>query len=405
MESRIIIKNPDIILKPLDSSSILNLYVLQIEDRFYKLDENIGLILLFIDKGKSLKELNEYINKIYNTDISLDKIIELVEQKLIVYNFAWFADQVKNPHAEKRKENNSYIKLKFSLFKFESLKSIISNLTFLFNSYVFYILNVISFVIFVSVIIAYNSKNILAINFSSFDYLIILLIIYIGTLWHEFGHLTASYHYGVIPKNIGFGIYIFFPVLYSDVTSIWLLDRKKRIIVNYAGIYFQLIYILILYIIAFFVGNTVILKSQYLIIISFISTLNPILRFDGYWILSDLIGIDNLRYNTQKVLEFYKNKLLKKKVIKPNVFFQYSANKILFLKSYMFIGLLFLCFFYYVVIREVWIIVRDIWFYGLDMYRTNFSDFHFNWEFVNIIIKFIIVVVVLYFIFYKKMKK
>jgi putative peptide zinc metalloprotease protein len=405
MESKIIVKNPDAILKPLDSSSVLNSYVIQIEDRFYKLDENLAQILLFIDKGKSLIELNEFINELYKANIPIEKVIEFVEKKLIIHNFAYFKNQNETQTVFPKTQRNAYIKFKFALFKFESLKNIIKKLTFLFNPYVFSILNIISLIILITIIIVYIEKNISERYFSSIDYLIILLILYIGNLWHEFGHVTACYNYGVKPKNIGFGIYIFFPVLYSDVTNVWLLSRKKRIIVNYAGIYFQLIYISFLYLIYLGEGSVIILKSLYLIIISFIPTLNPILRFDGYWIFSDLIGVDNLRSNSNRIIEYYKNNFLKRKAIKPDVFSQYSTNTLSFLKLYMVFSILFLCFFYYIIARELGFIIREVGLYFLNLYKTNFTEFYFNMEFVNIVIKLIIVSVVLYFLLNRILKK
>jgi putative peptide zinc metalloprotease protein len=161
-------------------------------------------------------------------------------------------------------------------------------------------MSILSFGVVCVIITMYNKNDILKVNLSAFEYIIVLIIIYIGTLWHEFGHFTSCYKYGITPKNIGFGLYIVFPVLFSDVTSIWLLSRKKRMVVNYAGIYFQLIYIVLLFCISFFIGKTILLKAAYIIIISFISTLNPILRFDGYWLFSDAIGVDNLREKQDK---------------------------------------------------------------------------------------------------------
>ncbi len=57
-------------------------------------------------------------------------------------------------------------------------------------------------------------------------------------------------------------------------------------------------------------------NSTYLIILSFIPNLNPILSFDGYWIFSDLIVIENLRKTSNEICTYYWKKLLKK--IKQN---------------------------------------------------------------------------------------
>ena len=127
-------------------------------------------------------------------------------------------------------------------------------------------------------------------------YPLILVILFM----HEIGHAAASYRFGVKPNNIGFGIYLIFPVLYADVTGIWQLSKLKRTIVNLGGIYIQLIANLLL-ISWIFQSNgdfDSISTARYLIQINLgtvLINLIPFLKFDGYWLYSDLFSLPNLR--------------------------------------------------------------------------------------------------------------
>lgn len=77
--------------------------------------------------------------------------------------------------------------------------------------------------------------------------LIILLILLIcASVFHEIGQASAARYFGVESGEIGIGLYLNFPVLYTDVSNIRKLPLKQRCIVNIAGVYFQSILLVIL---------------------------------------------------------------------------------------------------------------------------------------------------------------
>jgi len=115
-------------------------------------------------------------------------------------------------------------------------------------------------------------------------------------LLHEFGHATASRAFRIDAKEIGFGFYIIFPVLYADVTHVWSLTRNRKIAVNLGGVYFQFLCNLV--IVALFFSVPVLHGFLKVLFISnsliAVFSLNPFLRNDGYWVYSDLFGVPNL---------------------------------------------------------------------------------------------------------------
>lgn len=92
----------------------------------------------------------------------------------------------------------------------------------------------------------------------------VLLLLLLSSFVHEIGHASACRHFGVKHGGIGFGLYLTFPVFYTDVSEIWKLKRTERIVVNMAGVYFQLI-LLIPFFLIYFLHITILLNGFYLL--------------------------------------------------------------------------------------------------------------------------------------------
>jgi putative peptide zinc metalloprotease protein len=115
-----------------------------------------------------------------------------------------------------------------------------------------------------------------------------------ATLFHEFGHATACRYAGGKPGAIGAGVYMFFPAFYTDVTDSYRLSRRARLRVDLGGVYFNTIWIVgaaFVYHFHPYPPALVILAFSNLTIIQ---QLLPIVRLDGYWVLSDLVGVPDL---------------------------------------------------------------------------------------------------------------
>lgn len=121
---------------------------------------------------------------------------------------------------------------------------------------------------------------------------------------HEFSHAyTAKYYHTQVP-HMGAAFIVFWPVLYTNVTDSWRLHkRSQRIAIAFAGIFAELI-LAGMATLGWAMTSPGMLQSAFFVIasVTWISTLivnlNPALRFDGYYILSDLWGIDNLQPRT-----------------------------------------------------------------------------------------------------------
>jgi putative peptide zinc metalloprotease protein len=137
---------------------------------------------------------------------------------------------------------------------------------------------------------------------SGFRYLTAYLLIMIVILWHEVGHASALRRFGAVPGSIGFGLYVTFPVMYSDVSDSWRLPGRQRAVVDVGGMYFQAMLIPLFALLYLWLRDPLLLlvncSNEALILFS----LNPLLKFDGYWIFADLIGLPNLRTRSMRLL-------------------------------------------------------------------------------------------------------
>lgn len=117
---------------------------------------------------------------------------------------------------------------------------------------------------------------------------------------HEFAHAYVAKAYGVHVPTMGVAFLVLWPVLYTDITDSWKLsDRRQRLAITCAGVSAELI-VAGLATLGWALSDPGLLQSVFFVIASItwvtslLINLNPAMRFDGYYLLSDLWGIDNL---------------------------------------------------------------------------------------------------------------
>ncbi|HJZ56521.1 MAG TPA: site-2 protease family protein [Gemmataceae bacterium] len=126
---------------------------------------------------------------------------------------------------------------------------------------------------------------------------------------HEFGHGLSCKAFGGECHEMGFLFMCLSPALYCNVTDAWTLaDKWKRIIISFAGIYVELIIaagatFVWWYTPAYPVANNIALCIMVLCSVStVVFNANPLMRFDGYYILADWLEIPNLREKANRFL-------------------------------------------------------------------------------------------------------
>ena len=133
-------------------------------------------------------------------------------------------------------------------------------------------------------------------------------VLCVTKVFHEFGHGLSCKRLGGECHEIGFMLLVLTPCLYCNVSDSWRLPNKwHRAAIGAAGMYVEIILATLATFIWWFVEPGWIQDvCLQVMLISSISTVlfngNPLLRFDGYYILSDILEIPNMNQKSTKSL-------------------------------------------------------------------------------------------------------
>ncbi|MBN2209892.1 MAG: PqqD family peptide modification chaperone [Sedimentisphaerales bacterium] len=126
---------------------------------------------------------------------------------------------------------------------------------------------------------------------------------------HEFGHGLTSKHFGSEVHEMGILFLVFMPCFYCDVSDAWMVPSKtRRMWITAAGILVELtLAALATYVWAITEPKTIINQfALNVMIAASLNTLlfngNPLLRYDGYYFLMDLMEIPNLKSKSSQYL-------------------------------------------------------------------------------------------------------
>jgi putative peptide zinc metalloprotease protein len=118
---------------------------------------------------------------------------------------------------------------------------------------------------------------------------------------HELGHAYTATRFGCRVPTIGVALMVMMPVLYSDVSDSYRLSSKrKRLAIAAAGVVAELGLATIATVLWAFLPDGTLRSMAFVVatsswIMSLTVNLNPLMRFDGYYLLADGLGLPNLQ--------------------------------------------------------------------------------------------------------------
>jgi len=125
--------------------------------------------------------------------------------------------------------------------------------------------------------------------------------LFVTKIFHELGHAYTAKYYGVRVPTMGIAFLVMWPVLYTDTSESWkLASRRSRLAIGAAGMIAEVGLAGIATLLWNFLPDGAVRSAVFFIAaISWVFTLginfNPFMRWDGYYLLSDLIGVQNLQ--------------------------------------------------------------------------------------------------------------
>ena len=144
--------------------------------------------------------------------------------------------------------------------------------------------------------------------FAARNILYLMFVLGLTKIFHEFGHALACRQLGAECHQVGLMFLVFTPCLYCDVTDAWMInDKWRRIFISSAGMFAELGLASICTLLwwasepGFF--NNLCLNVMFVCSVgTVLFNGNPLLRYDGYYILSDLADIPNLWSKSRNAL-------------------------------------------------------------------------------------------------------
>lgn len=121
--------------------------------------------------------------------------------------------------------------------------------------------------------------------------LFLLPIMFAGLGFHELGHASALRYGGGMARAMGVGLYLVFPVFFTDTTEAYRLPRTARVRTDLGGFYFHAIFALALMAVYALTLREFLLLPVLLIDLDIVYQCLPFVRLDGYWALADITGV------------------------------------------------------------------------------------------------------------------
>jgi len=118
---------------------------------------------------------------------------------------------------------------------------------------------------------------------------------------HEFAHALTCRYFGGNVREMGFLLLYFQPCFYANLSDSWMFERKSsRLAVIWAGLFFQMVIFALavlgwrITVIGTFPNNVFWLVAN-TCFLTLLFNINPLIKLDGYYLLSELVNIPNLR--------------------------------------------------------------------------------------------------------------
>lgn len=248
------------------------------------------------DGERSIQEAISDYRARHDASRDAEWLRKLIEQSLLPRGILIHPDQDPARAAHSAQSARSFLHVKLPIIKASVVAPVARRLSFLFRKPAM-LAGLLMFLAMHVYVYAFLLKG-NQFDFNQLDITSILwlmLISTLATLCHEFGHASAASHFGCRDMTIGWGVYLVYTVLWTNVSDAWKLPRRQRAIIDIGGVYFESFFLAALVAAYLVTHHPIFLFGFVFVDLSIANTFNPFLRMDGYWLVSDLFGIVNLR--------------------------------------------------------------------------------------------------------------
>ena len=219
---------------------------------------------------------------------------------------------------------------------------------------------------------------------------------------HELGHAYAARRYGVRVPTMGVAFLVLWPFLYTDTGETWkLADRRKQLIIASAGMAAELVLAVFCTLLWALcpegaAKNVFFVLASTSWVMTLAINLSPFMRFDGYFVFSDLLDFPNLHERAGACARWWLRKTffgLVEATPEPDLLPRQRAGLILFAyitwayRLVVFLGIAALVYFMFwkllgvllMVVEILWFVVKPVWREVAYLWKSR-SKIRFAWR-------------------------
>lgn len=267
-------------------------YLVERDGQFIQLSELLLLTLAHADGKRSLEEIAKGVSAKAFRQVTPENVRALLA-KLVPLGLIAGADGAIAPSArEKAAQSPMQVQLKMAV-----IPPTVTNAVTRFFS-VLYLPPIIAAILLASLaahawlyLVHGVGRSVHDVLYSPGLILILFVAFVFSAAFHEIGHGAGLRYGGGTVRAMGAGLYLVYPVFYTDITDAYRLGRGGKLRTSLGGFYFNLIFSLGV------LGLYALTHAEFLLIVMALIDLEiiyqmlPFVRMDGYWILADLTGI------------------------------------------------------------------------------------------------------------------
>jgi putative peptide zinc metalloprotease protein len=208
--------------------------------------------------------------------------------------------------------------------------------------------------------------------------------VFIAKVFHELGHAYTAKRYGVRVPTMGIALLVLWPVLYTDTSEAWkLAGRRQRLAIAAAGMSAELALASIATLLWSFLPDGPLRAAIFMIatsswVVTLFINLNPLMRFDGYYLLSDILEVQNLQDRSFALGKWKLRQWLLGIDDPPPDDFNAQQRKLILVYAYsvwtyrffLFLGIALLVYFFFFKVAGILLMVTEVtWFIARPVYR------------------------------------
>jgi putative peptide zinc metalloprotease protein len=265
------------------------------EDRFFQVTELLYDLLREIDGRRTLGEIAANLTNKTAWMVGPEHVSRMLRTKLLPLGLLATAPGGVAPGADRRGRSLLQLRMRRNLVGPRVLEPVTALLHVLYAPLLVTPLLLLSAVAYGWFYLAHGiAESVRAALYTPGGLLVTLAMTVLAGAFHELGHAAALRRGGGKVRGIGVGLYLVYPAFYTDVTDAYRLGRAARLRTDLGGIYFHLLFGLLVIGLYLVSGLEVLLAVVLVITADILYQFVPFARLDGYWALADLTGIPDL---------------------------------------------------------------------------------------------------------------